>query len=256
MLFVPLGYLFSRLGLTYFWLTFPVTETITSMVGGVYYRQFLAKDYVKNERQEETAMEAVPALKPSKPGVIITIARQHGSSGKQIGKAVAEKLGIPFYYKEMIALAAHESGLDREFISDIHKNSPDVLRDLYLSTHVVQQAIQAQDKIIRKIADNGGCVIVGRAAGYVLRDYENVVRVFIHAPKQYRINRMMEIYGDSLNEAKRNIRRSDKARAAYYRHISGRRREDGKCYHVVLDSSVGIEETAEMIVKYVAESGA
>lgn len=201
-------------------------------------------------------MEAVPALKPSKPGVIITIARQHGSSGKQIGKAVAEKLGIPFYYKEMIALAAHESGLDREFISDIHKNSPDVLRDLYLSTHVVQQAIQAQDKIIRKIADNGGCVIVGRAAGYVLRDYENVVRVFIHAPKQYRINRMMEIYGDSLNEAKRNIRRSDKARAAYYRHISGRRREDGKCYHVVLDSSVGIEETAEMIVKYVAESGA
>lgn len=201
-------------------------------------------------------MEAVPALKPSKPGVIITIARQHGSSGKQIGKAVAEKLGIPFYYIEMIALAAHESGLDREFISDIHKNSPDVLRDLYLSTHVVQQAIQAQDKIIRKIADNGGCVIVGRAAGYVLRDYENVVRVFIHAPKQYRINRMMEIYGDSLNEAKRNIRRSDKARAAYYRHISGRRREDGKCYHVVLDSSVGIEETAEMIVKYVAESGA
>ena len=201
-------------------------------------------------------MEAVPALKPSKPGVIITIARQHGSSGKQIGKAVAEKLGIPFYYKEMIALAAHESGLDREFISDIHKNSPDVLRDLYLSTHVVQQAIQAQDKIIRKIADNGGCVIVGRAAGYVLRDYENVVRVFIHAPKQYRINRMMEIYGDSLNEEKRNIRRSDKARAAYYRHISGRRWEDGKCYHVVLDSSVGIEETAEMIVKYVAESGA
>ena len=200
-------------------------------------------------------MEAVPALKPSKPGVIITIARQHGSSGKQIGKAVAEKLGIPFYYKEMIALAAHESGLDREFISDIHKNSPDVLRDLYLSTHVVQQAIQAQDKIIRKIADNGSCVIVGRAAGYVLRDYENVVRVFIHAPKQYRINRVMEIYGDSLNEAKRNIRRSDKARAAYYRHISGRRWEDGKCYHVVLDSSVGIEETAEMIVKYVAESG-
>lgn len=254
-LFVPLGYLFSRLGLTYFWLTFPVTETITSMVGGVYYRQFLAKDYVKNERQEDTAMEAVPALKPSKPGVIITIARQHGSSGKQIGKAVAEKLGIPFYYKEMIALAAHESGLDREFISDIHKNSPDVLRDLYLSTHVVQQAIQAQDKIIRKIADNGSCVIVGRAAGYVLRDYENVVRVFIHAPKQYRINRVMEIYGDSLNEAKRNIRRSDKARAAYYRHISGRRWEDGKCYHVVLDSSVGIEETAEMIVKYVAESG-
>lgn len=66
----------------------------------------------------------------------ITIAREHGSSGKQIGKLVAQKLGIPFYYKEMIALAAHESGLDKEFISDIHKNSPDVLCDLYLSSHV------------------------------------------------------------------------------------------------------------------------
>ena len=90
-------------------------------------------------------------LKKSTPGVIIAIAREHGSSGKQIGKMVAEKLGIPFYYKEMIALAAHESGLDREFISDIHKNAPDILHDLYLSTQVVQHAIMAQDKIIHKI---------------------------------------------------------------------------------------------------------
>ena len=71
--------------------------------------------------------------------------REHGSSGKQIGKMVAEKLEIPFYYKEMIALAAHESGLDKEFISDIHKNAPDILHDLYLNTQVVQHAIAAQD---------------------------------------------------------------------------------------------------------------
>ena len=69
----------------------------------------------------------------------------HGSSGKQIGKMVAEKLEIPFYYKEMIALAAHESGLDKELISDIHKNAPDILHDLYLNTQVVQHAIAAQD---------------------------------------------------------------------------------------------------------------
>ena len=64
----------------------------------------------------------------------------------------------------MIALAANESGLDQEFISDVHKNSPDILRELYLSTRVVQHAIEAQEKIIRKIADNGSCVIVGRSA--------------------------------------------------------------------------------------------
>ena len=196
------------------------------------------------------------ALKPSKPGVIITIAREHGSSGKQIGKLVAQKLGIPFYYKEMVALAAHESGLDREFISDIHKNAPDAMRDLYLSSQVVQRAIAAQDRIIRRIADNGSCVIVGRAADYVLREHKNVVRVFVHAPLDYRIRRVMEVYGDTLREAKRNIRHSDKARASYYRHISGRRWGDAENYELTVDSSAGLEETAAIIVAYARAAAA
>ena len=159
-LFVPLGYVFSRFGLTWFWMTFPVTEIITSIAGIVFYRQFLEADYVKNRRPEIPVSGAAPALQPSKPGVIITIARQHGSSGKQIGKLVAQCLDIPFYYKEMIALAAHESGLDAEFISDIHKNSPEVLRDLYLSTGAVSHAIDAQKKIICQIADNGSLSLI------------------------------------------------------------------------------------------------
>ena len=108
-----------------------------------------------------------------------------------------------------MALAAHESGADREFISDIHKNAPDAMRDLYLSSQVVQRAIAAQDRIIRRIADNGSCVIVGRAADYVLREHKNVVRAFVHAPLDYRIRRVMEVYGDTLREAKRNIRHSE-----------------------------------------------
>ena len=250
LLFVPLGYLFSRLGLNWFWLTFPVTEVVTSAVGALFYRQFLRKDYVSRPVQADDG-DAV-ALKPSKPGVIITIAREHGSSGKQIGKVVAQKLGIPFYYKEMVALAAHESGVDKEFISNIHKNAPDALRDLYLSSHAVQRAMRAQANIIRKIADNGSCVIVGRAADYVLRNYKNVVRVFIHAPEEYRIGRVMEVYGDTLKEAKRNIRRSDKARASYYRHISGKRWGDAGNYELAVDSSVGVEKSAEMILDYVS----
>ena len=250
LLFVPLGYLFSRLGLNWFWLTFPVTEVVTSAVGALFYRQFLRKDYVSRPVQADDG--GTIALKPSNPGVIITIAREHGSSGKQIGKLVARELGIPFYYKEMVALAAHESGLDREFISDIHKNAPDALRDLYLSSHAVQRAIKAQANIIRKIADNGSCVIVGRAADYVLRNYKNVMRVFIHAPEEYRIGRVMEVYGDTLSEAKRNIRRSDKARASYYRHISGKRWGDAGNYKLIVDSSVGVEKAAELILDYVS----
>lgn len=190
-------------------------------------------------------------IKTSKKGVIITIARQHGSSGKQIGKIVAEKLGIPFYYKEMTALAAQESGLDKEFISDINVNAPDILHSLYLSTNVIQQAIVAQDKIIRKIADNGSCVIVGRAADYVLRDYENVVKIFISAPEEYRIKRVMEVYGDSEEKAKRNIRRSDNARASYYKNISGQEWGNSKNYNLCVDSSIGVENCAEIISSYI-----
>ena len=280
-LFVPLAYLFSRFGLNWFWLTYPVTEVITSLTGAYFYRQFLNKDYVRETEAsggknitDVTAATHISAatagadstgshdnidnldnpdiaLKPSKPGVIITIAREHGSSGKQIGKCVANALGIPFYYKEMITLAAKESGLNREFISDIHKNSPDIMRDLYLSSNAVQYAIKAQDAIIREIAEDGSCVIVGRAADYILKDYDNVVRIFIHAPQDYRIQRVMDVYGDTPKEARVNIERSDKARASYYEHISGTHWGDARNYELTVDSSDGVEKTAQFIVRYI-----
>lgn len=280
-LFVPLAYLFSRFRLNWFWLTYPVTEVITSLTGAYFYRQFLNKDYVRETEAsggknitDVTAATHISAatagadstgshdnidnldnpdiaLKPSKPGVIITIAREHGSSGKQIGKCVANALGIPFYYKEMITLAAKESGLNREFISDIHKNSPDIMRDLYLSSNAVQYAIKAQDAIIREIAENGSCVIVGRAADYILKDYDNVVRIFIHAPQDYRIQRVMDVYGDTPKEARVNIERSDKARASYYEHISGTHWGDARNYELTVDSSDGVEKTAQFIVRYI-----
>lgn len=252
-LFVPLGYLFSRFGLNWFWMTFPVTETITTIVGFVFYHGFLQKAYVREPAPVRTDLVQEVALKPSAPGVIITIAREHGSSGKQIGKLVAEKLGIPFYYKEMIALAAHESGLDQEFISDIHQNAPEVLQSLYLNTRVVGHAIEAQEKIIRKIADNGSCVLVGRAADYVLRENKNVVRVFVYADKEVRVRRVMTSYGDSRVQALRHIRASDKARGAYYRHISGHRWGDRTQYELYLDSTQGLEQAVDVLLAFVHE---
>lgn len=250
-LFVPLGYIFAQFGLFWFWLTFPVTEVITTTVGLLFYRQFLAQPYVKNAPILDKTSPSI--IRPSKPGVIITIARQHGSSGKEIGRVVAEKLGIPFYYKEMTALAAQESGLDKEFVSGINKNAPHVLYNLYISTKVVRLAVIAQHKIIEKIADNGSCVIVGRAADYVLKDRENVVRIFIGAPKEYRIGRVMEVYGDSRDEAEDSICHSDKARAAYYRHISGKRWGNEKNYDLVVDSSCGVQKAGERILGFLSK---
>lgn len=201
---------------------------------------------------KETQIEELSksVLKASKKGVIITIAREHGSAGKQVGKMVAEKLNIPFYYKEIAALAAEESGLHKEFISDINANSPQLLHELYLSTSVVQQAIIAQEQIIRKIAAQGSCVIVGRAADYVLRGYDNVIRIFIYAPEEYRIDKVMEVYGDTKAEAAKNVYRSDEARAAYYHNISNLRWGDVHNYDLLIDSSIGVERCAEAICSF------
>lgn len=251
-LFVPLGFVFSRFGLNWFWLTFPVTEVLTTLSGFGFYRQFLQYPYVK-EAPVIDLSDPRQIIKPSKPGVILTIAREHGSSGKEIGKMAAERLNIPFYYKEMTALAAQESGLDKEFISGINKNAPKILYNLYLSTRVVRLAVTAQHKIIEKIAENGSCVIVGRAADYVLKDHKNLVRIFIQAPENYRIGRVMDVYGDTREEAEENIHRSDRARAAYYHNISGRKWGDPGNYDLVVDSSCGLEKSCEKILEYLKE---
>lgn len=201
-------------------------------------------------KETVTAEIEKQVIKPSRQGTIITIAREHGTGGKQIGKLVADRLAVPFYYKEMTALAAQESGLDKEFISDLNTNAPHVLYDLYLSTNVVKQAVIAQEQIVRKIADNGACVIVGRAADYVLRDYNNVIRVFLYAPKNYRINKIMDMYGDTKEEAALNAKHSDEARAAYYRNISGRNWGDPHNYDICLDASIGYDKCVEMICEY------
>ena len=224
----------------------PISDFIAMIVTAI-----LSVSFIKSLHKTEEVEEVNAVIKPSKKGVIITIGREHGSSGKQIGKLVAEKLGIPFYYKEMTALAAQESGLDREFIADINTDSPTILHSLYLSTDVIQRAVVAQDKVIKRIADEGSCVIVGRAADHVLRDHDNVLNIFIYAPDEYRIGRIMEVYGDNYETAKRNVKHSDEARASYYRNISGKSWGDRRNYHLMIDGSIGLEKSADIICSYV-----
>ena len=216
--FIPLISVFPKLfgGIEAILYAAPTADFIAMLVAVV-----LTVTFMRSLKKSTGTTENAVVLAQSAPGVIITIAREHGSSGKQIGKLVAERLGIPFFYKEMIALVAQESGLDKEFISDLNVNASATLQSLYLSTEVVQQAIVAQDRAIREIADKGSCVIVGRSADYVLRDYNNIIRIFIYAPEDYKIKRVAEVYGDTFKEAKKNVRRSDEARASYSKSISG-----------------------------------
>ena len=224
----------------------PMSDFIAMLVTA-----FLSVSFIKSLRASDTTETVDPILKPSTKGVVITIAREHGSAGNQIGRLVAEKLGIPFYYKEMIALAAKECGFDQEFISDINEKAPAILHNLYLNSEVVQRALVAQEKAIKMIAEQGSCVIVGRGADYILRDSEDLLRIFIYAPENYRIKRIMESYGDSYEDAKKHLKHSDEVRAAYYKQVSGLAWGVKQNYDLMVNSSIGIEESANYICSYI-----
>ena len=136
--FVPLVIILPRFfGIKGILYAAPIADLIAALVMIAMTVQFMRSLKRKPAAVPETAASAI---RPTHKGVIITIAREHGSAGKQIGKVVAEKLNIPFYYKEVAALAAQESGLHREFISDLNANAPQILHDLYLSTDEVCSA--------------------------------------------------------------------------------------------------------------------
>ena len=245
-LFVPLVIILPRfMGVEGTLWVAPAADLLGMLVSGI-----LLISFFKKLPKDITDEENDTIIKKSHPGVIITIAREHGSAGKYIGELVAKKLGIPYYYKELTALAAKESGLDKEFISKINSKK-DVLHELYLTTSPIQYAIQAQDKIIKKIAENGSCVIVGRAADYILKDKENTVRIFIYANKNYKIKKLQEMYGDSEKKALSNMHKSDQNRASYYKIVSSKVWGDYKNYDFMIDSSIGTVETANIICEYI-----
>lgn len=240
-------------GVTGIFLAAPIADIIAIAITGIVMGKLWKNLEQEKKKPNEKAIRQ--AIQDSYPGVIITIAREHGTAGKQIGQLVAERMNIPCYYKEMTAIAAKESGLASEFISNINSDENAVMRELYLSTNVIQRAIIAQDKVIKMIAEAGSCVIVGRSADYVLRHEKNLVRIFIYAPKEYRTKKVMEMYGDTWDEGKKNIERSDTARAIYYRNISGKKWGDPHQYELCIDSSIGVQKCVDIIVDYVSKRG-
>ncbi len=226
----------------------PAADFVGMVVSGI----FAVRYYKKLGSNETASRHEVPKLiLRSKPGIIITIARQHGSAGKEIGRLVAKNLGIPYYYKEMLAVAAKESGLSEKYLNEINRRDEDgAMRELYLGSTPAEYAIKAQRQAIEEIAKHGSCVIVGRAADFVLRNNPNVFKVFISAPKNYRIKKIEEMYGDTPKEAEKSLRKSDHNRASYYNTISGLKWGDRENYDLCIDSSIGNHATASIITEY------
>ena len=187
---------------------------------------------------------------------IITISREFGSGGKYIGILAAKKLGIPCYDRDIIEKIAEESGFVDDFIKRVTEYAPSKSIFAYsfvgrgASGESIEDKIFAiQEKVIKELADKGPCVIVGRSADYILRNYDTL-DVFIYAPTADKIKRTMNFKGVSEREAKKLIKDTDKKRSINYKYYTGKTWGERENYTVMLNSTdLGIEKTADFIAE-------
>ena len=192
----------------------------------------------------------------------ITIGRQFGSRGREIGKLVAQALGFPYYDKDLLAVAAEESGLSHEFLKTYdEKPTNSFLYSLVMGQNhflpgaqgitVEQLAAKAQRDAVVSVADKGRCVIVGRCADYILRDREGLVRLFLCADLDDRIAHVRQRDDIPAKEAADKIRKLDKARASYYAFHTDRQWGAAESYDLCVNSSLkGIDATAQLILQF------
>lgn len=184
---------------------------------------------------------------------IITIAREYGSGGRLIAEKIGKQLGIPVYDKTIIDIAAQESGLSPDFIQSAEKRRGGTfLYNLYLSrtnVSIIDQVYLAQAHVIQTVANEGPCIIVGRCGDHVLRKRRNVLRAFVYAPKEDRIRRIVEEYKDDVGNPQAHVDKVDKQRSSYYNTFSDIPWGDHRNYHLMLNSSLGLDFAASVIVE-------
>lgn len=197
--------------------------------------------------------------------VVITIARQYGSGGKTVGQMVADELGIPFYSRDILRMASEDSGISEALFGEADeklKKNPllRIIKNVYDGDLIPPDSdgfvsdknlFNYQAKIIKQLAERESCVIVGRCADYVLRDYPNVMSVFVHADEEFCFDRAMERNSLSAHDLKKYIAKIDKYRGDYYKYYTGQEWTDARNYDLCLDSGkLGFEKCKEEILAY------
>lgn len=192
-----------------------------------------------------------------KKNLVITISREFGSGGREIGERVAKELGIPFYDREIILKSAENSGLSEEYIEkEEQKVTNSLLFNLSSGVYGKQEfpaladrIFIAQSGVIQEYAQEGSCVIVGRCADYILKDNKNCLNFFIHANKYFKLHRIMKKYALDQEEAEKKIKETDKRRSRHYRFYTSQQWGDASNYHVCINSGkLGIDNAVKVIV--------
>jgi len=197
---------------------------------------------------------------------IVTISREFGSGGRTIGKQIAERLGCAYYDKELVKQIAIESGLNEAYILESGEyacSTNSFLFNLAINAERGSNNIPMQDqlyiiqhKIVKGLAEKEPCVIVGRCADYILRERTDCLHTYFHADMNFRADRIVYLYGETLDKPEKRLTEKDGKRKAYYRHYTKRQWGIAQNYHLCLDSGiVGIEQCVDIVVNIVKSSG-
>ena len=188
---------------------------------------------------------------------VITITRQYGSGGREIGQKLADAMGVEFFDNKLLEVAAGNSGIHKShFEQNDEKRSNSFL--YLLSTAYAQGGVPFDDALffaqleaIQKIASEQSCVIMGRCADYALRDFSEILNVFISAPLEVRVKRAQEVYGIAEKHAADYVKRIDKQRTSYYNYYTDKRWGQPQNYHICVDSSaLGIDGSVALIKQF------
>lgn len=196
---------------------------------------------------------------------IITIGRQFGSGGREVGRRLAQQLGISFYDKELIMLASRQSGLCPEFFEKADERASSGLQQVIAAGYTYgglqyndflspERLFQIQSDVIRQLAEEESCVIVGRCADYILREHSCCTNLFVTAPMEARISNIMEREKLSKEDAADLARKMDKTRTNYYNFYTDKSWGVASSYHLCVDSSLlGVDKTVSYLKQFIGE---
>ena len=253
---IILSHIFGLMGVLY---AGPVADGIAFVLAAILLIREV-KHLKANEAEVKAEKEEITATTNLENQVIITLSREYGSGGRYIGKLVAEKLGIKLYDKEFVAKLAEETGLSSEYIenNEQKRGALEALNNGYYSgLSNSDELFIKESELIKEVANENSCVIVGRCADFILKENKNVFKVFVYSNMENKVKRATDFYGLDKNKAEKEINRINKLRANHYKYYTEKDWNNPENYDICINSdSLGVEKVADLICEMIKEKAA
>jgi cytidylate kinase len=253
-LFIPIALVLTRiLGLYGTLYAGPIADTICFIIVVFLLLSEYRKIGKAKKEESHTLVDDTSTNNVLNKKVVITISREYGSGGRYIGRIIADRLGIRFYDKDLVELVSKETGMSEEFIEE-NEQKRKWGSSLNSSYNNDDKLFEAESKVISDIAEKESCVIIGRCADYILKDKEDVIKIFIYNSDENKIKRVVKYYDQDEKNALKEIEKINKERAKHYKFYTGNEWGSVKNYDYMINSDyLGVEKTAELISNIVLE---